>query len=652
VTNTCQGGSKDGETCEFDKDCEDKGECHALPDARIIFYDMSNPEEPVQLPCTIDLDHGAGAVGLAKLPDGHYLLAMLWDWSEELEFWRSNKTSFFDAGFKFEYHDTWYPPEPTDCDGFWPVCNNTFQNVSFVNQLNDADDPEDDQLFMIAGRNTNVATPIVPGDDELYLYEITGFNPGKTITLDLIREGKVVTLLNDHSYFDYDYESLSFGKLVCTPSIQSLPGPFEVAFYPVERTNADLLAGGTTHVTPSGELLFYAVTHYHDGVFDKNGDRIVRIAELRHKNVVRDGSPTYRPLADPGGPYTVDEGSTIVLGGEGSRPTLAAPWVQLFEHSDLEGQSVMVDFADKDKDDFNDFGELDGDALFWPCLDLDVLAEITAAGKTLFQDDIPAMNLTWEDFFEIVCYLFEQDGECWTALPTDEVKGHKDCWQECLEGLCWEVCGPCRPIFGSESENCTFLPAFEGIPGFPIPGVDINRRGWTVIKDTVVPEMLEILAQLPSIIDQYENCGRLFGGEFREPPESLNVLNLNTYEGFIDDLESFYDKFGDLEDPAKNAISDLLDYCDEMVEYIDELITTIHGFNDRASSVRYYAPDGVNVVLYDKTNYNGKYWILEGDGFVHSVPDLSVDNALVVPGGSAEPKPNDRIRSVRFTSGF
>ena len=71
---------------------------------------------------------------------------------------------------------------------------------------------------------------------------------------------------------------------------------------------ADFRAGSAFHVTPSGELIFYATEHDNDGPDGSNGRKSVKMGEWRHMDMVRPNSPTLKPSAAVGGPYVVDEG--------------------------------------------------------------------------------------------------------------------------------------------------------------------------------------------------------------------------------------------------------------------------------------------------------------------------------------------------------
>jgi hypothetical protein len=530
---------------------------------------------------------------------------------EEVEFWRSNKTSFFEPGFKFEWHDTWYPDEPTACSETWAVCNNTYQNSSLVTQT-------DGHLFMIAGRNENIAAPIVRGDDLLVLNEITGFEEGGEIEITQQGETRVVNFKNDSSL----------------PLRLHPRHPICGTCAWTEATNADLLAGGNTYISPSGELLFYAVTHYHDGPTGLNGDPIVRMVELRHVHVVRDGSPTYDVMADAGGPYVVDEGSSIQLDGGNSAPPAAAPWAQLFEHKDFAGQSVMFDYADRNEDDYDNFSKLDEQRLFDVCVDSQALADVTLAGQIV---DEARQNLTVDDFIRLECLGWWQDGECWLVPPLD--LGTKECWGGPLPG-----CGPCAVGVFIFNTDC----GTPGIPGIVGPIPDFNSTAWEFIGKLGV-----LVSKTAVLLQSVEECGRVLDALGSPPPRpgALEVLDPAHYGDFdINDLPSFVANFPSFVSNLVTALAELPDYIGSLDDYVNELLESIKGFNNRASSVRWYAPVGVDIVLYDRANYQGGRLTLRGAGNVEETSDLH-SKFLDIPQFPPWPA-GDLMRSMRFDGTF
>jgi hypothetical protein len=121
---------------------------------------------------------------------------------------------------------------------------------------------------------------------------------------------------------------------------------------------ASLAAATGFHETPSGELLFYATLHDNDGP-----GGTATAGEWRHINLVRDDSPTLRPTAVVDGPYEVDEGSSVTLTGS-ARPAVTKAAIQLFHEINFGGTDFstfypVVDYDDRDRDDFDDFRALE-----------------------------------------------------------------------------------------------------------------------------------------------------------------------------------------------------------------------------------------------------------------------------------------------------
>ncbi|HXU33400.1 MAG TPA: hypothetical protein VN851_22760 [Thermoanaerobaculia bacterium] len=116
---------------------------------------------------------------------------------------------------------------------------------------------------------------------------------------------------------------------------------------------ANTAAATGFHITPSGELIFYATEHDNDGP-----DGTVKAGEWRHRDMVREGSPTLLPTAKIDGLFEVDEGRTTSLTGTAQAPITKA-WIQLYEGTDFHSLYPTVDFDDFDRDDFDDFSRLE-----------------------------------------------------------------------------------------------------------------------------------------------------------------------------------------------------------------------------------------------------------------------------------------------------
>ncbi|MFC1981336.1 PKD domain-containing protein [Chloroflexota bacterium] len=322
--------------------------------AKVIFYDCSDPRDPQQLSYELDFpDHKVGVLGITKLPDEHFLMIVTWGNNDTVEFYRSNNTSFFETGFAFGGFDqdggfvagqphttldrayleqlgtgstgTW----PID-DGDWQTRNYPHQTLNFVNQT-------DGELFLVASRNSASTAPhfISHGDDLMYLLRVTGFGRGETVELSGIRK-------NAHKYLTSQgcWNTWISGLMTSSVNIQ-----------------ANFNAGAGAYVSPSGELLYYATSHYNKGPHGT-----INMAELRHNWVSSSGTcgPQFQDN-HLGGPYSIDEGASINLDGEADFDGhCMMPWVQMFGDSNFLGPMVMMDFSDQFSDDYNDFPKLDG----------------------------------------------------------------------------------------------------------------------------------------------------------------------------------------------------------------------------------------------------------------------------------------------------
>jgi len=88
----------------------------------------------------------------------------------------------------------------------------------------------------------------------------------------------------------------------------------------------------------------------------------VKMGEWRHRDMARAGSPTFLPGARFLGPYSIPEGSETFLGGQGQTPVTKA-WIELYDDTVFDDRSLVVDFLDWNKDDFDDFRHFEGSPL-------------------------------------------------------------------------------------------------------------------------------------------------------------------------------------------------------------------------------------------------------------------------------------------------
>jgi PKD domain len=285
-------------------------------DTLIMFFDVSDPEAPVFRSQSAPKDrHGvtlrkAGVVAVTPLPGGLYLMAVAGGANDTLFFYRSTVDNLANPELSWNFFGTTPGPGVVSGD------EDAHQTLQFLRE-GDINGP----LYLAGARGD--ADPRHGGDqDRLDLYRVRGCETPNCVPGDLC-----LTVL-------------SHGQRI-TP-------------FPNTGGNrlANLAAGSGFHVTPSGELIFYATQHDNDGP-----SGTVTVGEWRHEDMVREGSPTYLPTAVVNGPYEVDEGSSVSLSGS-AKPPITKAWIQLFQAVNFGSLYPVVDFDDYDLDDFDDFREL------------------------------------------------------------------------------------------------------------------------------------------------------------------------------------------------------------------------------------------------------------------------------------------------------
>lgn len=280
---------------------EHRYESH-LPPSGVVFFDVRNPDFPVRLSFFPLAGDKAGVVGITPLPGGLWLMVVTGGAGETLHFFRSTISDLTSP-------DLWWEPVNT-APG--PSVEDPHQTLQFLRER-DIDGP----LYLAGARGK-----IFFGDRDridLYLVECDTPDcaPGENIRLTVRVGSRRIT-------------------------------PFPA--YGVGDKVANLAAASGFHVSPSGELILYATEHDNDGP-----GGTVKMGEWRHRDIVREGSPTYLPRAVMNGPYAIDEGGDVEMTGS-AKPPITKAWIQL--DNDL-GRSVLVDFLDEFTDDFNAFWVLD-----------------------------------------------------------------------------------------------------------------------------------------------------------------------------------------------------------------------------------------------------------------------------------------------------
>lgn len=321
----------------------------------VLFFDVSDPEAPVFKSQFAPLDGPEGdpaskplpeadGVGVTPLPGGLYLLAVKGgsDQDDTVYFYRSTTGDLASPDLAWQF----VARSPVS------HVRDSHQTFQFLREGN-----IHGTLFMAGARGN----PIFDDRDRIDLYRVDCLTddcePGDAIGLTLTVGGKRMR----------PFPSNDGTRL------------------------ANLAAATGFHVTPSGELLFYATEHDNDGP-----DETVKAGEWRHHDMVREGSPTLLPTATVNGPYEVDEGSSVSLSGTAAPPITKA-WIQLYDETDFQSLDTVVDFDDFALDNFDNFFALEPRIGFSSPPDPPLL--ITRANKAR----------SWRWFAPAGCSIFAMD---------------------------------------------------------------------------------------------------------------------------------------------------------------------------------------------------------------------------------------------------
>jgi hypothetical protein len=305
------------------------------PPVKILFMDVSDPEEPTILNTSVPPLDKAGVLGITpcgsgreQLPcaTGHYLMLITGGNNETVYFFESNGSDLASPTLVWNRLHDWKKEELIG--GTWPT-EGAHQTLQFIREGSLGG-----RLYLAGARSDGTINGLY-GDDYLDLYEV-GF------------EGAKVTLTHKATR-----------HMISHPTGEGNYVASEKQVYWGDRL-ASFAAASGFHVTRTGELLFYATEHDNDGPKGTHDTGSVKFGEWRHIDFFRPGSAAYLPSITTPGPVTIDEGSTITLSASG-RPPLARPWIQLFEDLNFSFGSrfAVVEFDDYDKDDFDNFRLLD-----------------------------------------------------------------------------------------------------------------------------------------------------------------------------------------------------------------------------------------------------------------------------------------------------
>ena len=310
------------------------------PPLRVAFVNVSNPEAPF-ITSQFDPDargsteFGVGEVALTPVrnpigPGVRYIMLLAGENNKNVRLYRTRatkddgSTDLASPDLIWDEIGLWSGDELDDPGAdTWPCCGSqSHQMFSFVRQQ-DLDGP----LFLIGAFNDEPAISPGGGHDFLDMYRV-----------HVDKYGQPGSRLLSHVE----------RKHVTTNSIGGDTAHF---------------AGSTgVYVSPSGELIVYSTEHTNQGPVDEKDRHTVRGGEWRHREMVRPDNPTLRPTVDAP-VFTVDEGGSRTLVGRG-RPPLTRAWLQLFIDDGLGlsdshfNTEVVIDYDDRNKDDFDDFFKL------------------------------------------------------------------------------------------------------------------------------------------------------------------------------------------------------------------------------------------------------------------------------------------------------
>lgn len=301
-----------------------------------------------------------GIVAITPQANGRYLMmltgasrsAIPFDiYNEKIWFYESNSTDpnnpngptdLFAKPLKWTLLDTWHANECLpifDSQGHMICPPNRSEDEVYAGQDWPVSKGREHQMFNFIRQGDITGTLYVAGarggidlvlgarigDDIIDLYRIDRI--GNEIKL------KLVSSKTKDSHANADASTFDFGE-------------------------ANFAAASGFYISPTGEILLYATAHENDGP-----DNIATVGEWRHHNMVRPDSPTLLPgvtvFPPAGGEFTVNEGDTTPLAGVGAQPATKA-WLELYSDKTFGGRYVVIDFLDWGKDNFSDFGDLEG----------------------------------------------------------------------------------------------------------------------------------------------------------------------------------------------------------------------------------------------------------------------------------------------------
>jgi hypothetical protein len=275
----------------------------------MLVFDISEypyPGTPIR---RIAFTHEIDPFAITKLSTGDYLLFACGENDTIVKFYTLNSSTFTPTLVRTLDPDDIHEWHTNDS------ISSSFQSLTFVREAEPGDELEDDvtqPLCLVALRNSVGWTG---GRDEAYLFRVT--NPASS-----------------------------------SPNLQHVHGPGGEAYVHVDTHPsgcehlANFAAAGTTYVSPTGELILYGSPHDNEGPdLPDPWHHSLSFAEFRLDVLYRPDSPLWRPRAEAGGPYAMNDGGagsprrirrTAARGGV-DRPLRRPPWLG------QEGQRQRLD---------------------------------------------------------------------------------------------------------------------------------------------------------------------------------------------------------------------------------------------------------------------------------------------------------------------
>jgi len=282
------------------------------PTGVIIVFDLSDPLDP-QPARFHSLAHGIDNLSITKRADGSYVIWTNGAGGEDINIYTTAPGANL-GNAPLALTHVWN--DGAELTGqSWPTGAGAHQSSSFFLE-------PDGELYLLGARHPGGMPGA--GSDYVDLYRVTDSLPG----------GFSLQFLGERNLFCvYDGGGGLNDMRVC-----------------------NMAAATTTYVSPTGELILYSMPHDDEDGFAID---IVRMAEFRHRDVLRPNNRLLSATPDAGGPYITQEGGSVQLNG--AVPEVSPPaFIELYDDTGWNDRSIVVDYQDRALLELNNFNNLDG----------------------------------------------------------------------------------------------------------------------------------------------------------------------------------------------------------------------------------------------------------------------------------------------------